>query len=205
MIEFLNEGGAFMYIILAVSVVAVAIMIEKFYLLYFFYKPKQTFFDDVIKYVRQGDFSAAKLLCSGTNHPLAKIVAIILQNYNYSKEAMESEINKEVQKLMPRIQKHSSYLNMIGNVATLLGLIGTIKGLIVSFTSLQSSSAASKAELLAAGISTAMNTTAFGLIVAIPCIIAYTIIINNETNIMQSYNETLTEIVHIIDFEIMKS
>lgn len=118
---------------------------------------------------------------------------------------MESEISKEVQKLTPRIQKHTNYLHMIGNIATLLGLIGTIKGLIMSFSSLQSSSAASKAELLAAGISTAMNTTAFGLIIAIPCIVAYTILVNMETDIMQKYNETLTEISHIIDFEILKS
>lgn len=203
MIEFIQEGGTFMYIILAVSVVAVAIMIEKFYLLYFFYKPKQTFFDDIVSYVRKGDLPAAKLLCSGTNHPLAKVVAVML-NKNYSKEALESEIGKEIQKLTPRIQKHTNYLHMIGNIATLLGLIGTIQGLIMSFSSLQGSSSASKAELLATGISTAMNTTAFGLIIAIPCIVAYTIITTNETNIMQKYNETLTEIMHIMEFDLFK-
>jgi len=200
MINFLTEGGTFMWIILGASVFAGAIIVEKTIQLKS-YKYKPTFFNDIINYVRQSDFSAAKLLCHGTSHPLAKVISIILKTENFEKVAVESEINKEIQKLIPRIQKHTTYLNMIGNVATLLGLIGTIQGLIASFSSLQGSSSASKAELLAAGISIAMNTTMFGLIVAIPCIVAYTIISNKESDIMQKYNETLTELFHIIEHE----
>lgn len=205
MLEFLNNGGPFMWIIMATSIFAIAIMIEKIYFLFFYYKPKDTFFQDVIKHVRKNDLPAAKLLCSGTSHPLAKVISIILNNYNTSKEAMESEINKEVQKLIPRVQKHTSYLHMIGNVSTLLGLIGTIQGLIISFSSLKGDGAANKSEMLAAGISTAMNTTALGLIIAIPCIIAFTIFVNNETSIMQKYNEIITETVHVLEFETTKS
>ncbi|MBN2693617.1 MotA/TolQ/ExbB proton channel family protein [bacterium] len=201
MLDFIRDGGPFMWVILSTSFFAIAIMFEKIYSIFFYYKPKVTFFNDVLKHVRQKDLAAAKLLCSGTSHPLAKIIAVILNNYNKQKEAMESEIAKEVQKLVPKIQKHTSYLHMIGNVATLLGLIGTIQGLILSFSSLQGSGAANKSEMLASGISTAMNTTALGLVIAIPCIIAFTIFVNNETDIMQKYNEIITETVHVLEFE----
>lgn len=202
MIDFLNEGGTFMWVIMTTSIFALAITVEKIYFLFFYYKPRGTFFKDILKHVKQNDLPAAKLLCSGTNHPLAKVISIILNNHKNSKAAMESEINKEIQKLLPRIQRHTSYLHMIGNVATLLGLIGTIQGLIVSFSSLQGSGAADKSAKLAAGISTAMNTTALGLIIAIPCIVAFTIFVNNETGILQQYNETITEAIHVLDFEI---
>ena len=96
MLEFLNSGGPFMWIIMSTSIFAIAIMIEKIYFLFFYYKPKDTFFNDVIKHVRKNDLPAAKLLCSGTSHPLAKVISVILNNYNTSREAMESEINKEV-------------------------------------------------------------------------------------------------------------
>jgi len=201
MLHFLNSGGPFMWVIMSVSIFAIAIMIEKIYFLFFYYKPSDTFFNDVIKHIRKDDLPAAKLLCSGTSHPLAKVISVILNNYNTSKEAMESEINKEIQKLIPKVQKHTSYLQMIGNVSTLLGLVGTIQGLILSFSSISAKGAANKSEALASGISTAMNTTALGLIIAIPCIIAFTIFVNNETSIMQRYNEIITEIVHIFEFE----
>ena len=87
---------------------------------------------------------------------------------------------------------------MIGNVATLLGLLGTIQGLIQSFSSLAALDAASKATALANGISTAMNTTALGLIVAIPCIVSFTILSNKERAILQKYDEVLSEVIHIV-------
>ncbi len=204
MLKFLNSGGPFMWVIMSVSIFAIAIMIEKIYFLFFYYKPSITFYKDVIKHIRKNDLPAAKLLCSGTSHPLAKVILVILNNFNTSKDAMESEINKEIQKLVPKVQKHTSYLQMIGNVSTLLGLIGTIQGLIISFSSISGKGAANKSEALARGISTAMNTTALGLIIAIPCIVAFTIFVNNETSIMQKYNEIITEIVHIFEFETKK-
>jgi len=87
---------------------------------------------------------------------------------------------------------------MIANVATLVGLLGTIQGLIIAFSSLATADPANKAELLANGISTAMNTTAFGLIVAVPCIIAYTVLSNKENDIIQEYERTINEILHIM-------
>jgi biopolymer transport protein ExbB len=85
---------------------------------------------------------------------------------------------------------------MVGNVATLVGLLGTIQGLVLSFSSLAGADPAKKAELLASGISTAMYTTAFGLIVAIPCIVAFTYLTNVEEELLKGYDEVTSDVMH---------
>ncbi|MEZ4752584.1 MAG: MotA/TolQ/ExbB proton channel family protein [Bdellovibrionota bacterium] len=75
------------------------------------------------------------------------------------------------------------------------------EGLIVSFTSLSTSNSGSKAQILAEGISTAMNTTALGLIVAIPCIIFYTYLTNKENELLGKYEETINEVIHILAYD----
>jgi len=200
MLEFLNSGGIFMYFILATSIIAFAIIVERFISLQYSYQPKEKFFKSLIGYLKRNDFASAQLLCHGTNHPLAQVVSVIFKNKNSDFAAIESAVDIAVQKLIPKIQKRTSYLAMIGNVATLLGLLGTIRGLIISFQSLSSATAETKAELLASGISTAMNTTAFGLMVAIPCIVTFTLLSNKENNILEQYSATLSQVLHLIKF-----
>ena len=151
--------------------------------------------------MKSGDVRTALSLCHKTSHPLARILVPILNNPKQSREAMESAISVEVKKVAPNIQKRTGYLQMIGHVATLVGLLGTIQGLIISFSSLSGVSAAAKAELLATGISTAMNTTAFGLIVAIPCLVCFAALANKETRILQKYEEVIGEVLHALLYE----
>ncbi len=198
MLDFLNEGGAAMWVILAFSVIAIAIMLERFYVLHFSYAHRANFFNAVIRHVKKRDFSTAQVLCHGTAHPLAKILAVVLSGNFQTKEALESALAISTQKIIPNIQKRTHLLQMLGSTSTLIGLLGTIQGLIISFTSLAGANAAAKAELLAKGISTAMNTTAFGLIVAILCIVGHTILSNLESGILQKYDETISEVVHVI-------
>jgi biopolymer transport protein ExbB len=135
------------------------------------------------------------------SHPLSKVLAAILYNSNKGKDAIESASSIEIQKVLPYIQNGTNYINMCANIATLLGLLGTIQGLIESFTSLNGVSGAEKSAILAQGISTAMNTTAFGLVVAIPCVIFYTILTNKEESILKKYDETISEVTHLVVFK----
>lgn len=196
--DFIRDGGPFMYVILGVSVIALALIFEKLYTLNFFYQFDEAFFQSVISLIRSGDLERAYALCYRTNHPLARLIANIVRYRGASKEILQEGVSIEFQKLVPQIQRRSAYVNMMANVSTLLGLLGTIQGLIVSFTSLNTAATASKAELLSRGISTAMNTTALGLVVAIPCIVAYTIITSQENHILLNYEATLNEVVHFI-------
>lgn len=199
--EFFEQGGLFMWGISGLSVFALAIILERYYVLNVSYKFKKAFFESVIRYIQAGELKRAVGLCYRTSHPLAGVIIELLKNYKQDRETMESAASISLQKVVPNIRKRTNYLQMIGNVATLVGLLGTIQGLILSFSSLSSSDAASKAELLADGISTAMNTTAFGLMVAVPCIIFFTVLSTKENAILLKYEETVSEVIHIMAFE----
>jgi biopolymer transport protein ExbB/TolQ len=99
---------------------------------------------------------------------------------------------------LPRYGERLNYLALFANVATLLGLLGTIAGLQVSFSSLASVEAAQKATMLAKGISQAMNTTAFGLIVAVPCMVFYTILNNKQQRLTKELDEAVVKTVNLI-------
>ncbi len=88
--------------------------------------------------------------------------------------------------VVPRLEKRTHYLATFANIATLLGLLGTIIGLIKAFTAVSNADPAEKADLLSASISVAMNTTAFGLMVAIPLLLIYTVLQSKTTSLVDS-------------------
>ena len=88
------------------------------------------------------------------------------------------------------LDKRTGFLAMLGNVATLTGLLGTITGMIKSFAAVSYANPADKAALLAAGISEAMNATAYGLIAAIPALVAYAILANRANNLSEDLNQS---------------
>ena len=88
--------------------------------------------------------------------------------------------------VMPRLEKRTHYLATLANIATLLGLLGTIIGLIKAFTAVAAANPAEKADMLSASISVAMNTTAFGLMVAIPLLLAHTWLSSKTTEVVDS-------------------
>jgi biopolymer transport protein ExbB/TolQ len=103
-----------------------------------------------------------------------------------SREDVEQAMEESLMEVMPRLEKRTHYLSTFANIATLLGLLGTIVGLISAFTAVSSANPADKADLLSASISVAMNTTAFGLIVAIPLLLVHTLLQTKTTEIVDS-------------------
>ena len=197
-VNFFTEGGYFMYAILGVSIFALACIVEKYYSLAGYFQFDDEFFESINQLVRAGDFPRAVAACQRTDHPLCGLFLQIFTYYNQDPNHIEERAAIEFQKLVPIIQKRTSYITMLGNVATLLGLLGTIYGLITSFSSLNAVSASARAEILSRGISTAMNTTAFGLMVAIPCVIAYTMLSSEENSVLQRYEAMINELTHAL-------
>lgn len=198
-VTFLFKQGGFAVVpLLFMSLIAVGIIIERTYLQNRVYGYKKKFFDPILELIRQGNFNQAWKLCQQRRHPLSRIIVIALENSKRSQECMESAVNLELQKVIPAIQKRLPFLQMIGGVATLLGLLGTIQGLIQSFQSL--SSADNQKEALSMGISAAMDTTFYGLLVAIPCVIAFSILSTKQNAILQKYQEIINTVIHYIYF-----
>jgi biopolymer transport protein ExbB len=192
----IRDGGDFMYAILLLGIVGLAFFAERWIKLSLVYSVDHSYFNKIKALSRDGRFKEAAKVSLEKSHPLSGVLAILLKNRKKQKEEIESLGQLEVQKVLPEIIKRTSYINMVGNLATLVGLLGTIDGLIISFSSLGEATGAEKATILANGISTAMNTTAFGLIVAIPCIAAYTYLSALEKDLLLSYDEVSSEIIH---------
>jgi biopolymer transport protein ExbB len=87
---------------------------------------------------------------------------------------------------------------MIGNVATLLGLLGTIVGLIGAFGAVANANPADKAAILASSISEAMNCTAFGLLTAIPALVAYSVLQGRSQHMIEDINESSVAVLNLI-------
>ncbi|MEZ4387293.1 MAG: MotA/TolQ/ExbB proton channel family protein [Candidatus Krumholzibacteriia bacterium] len=173
---FFRTGGPLMWAILSVLAVALAVIAER---LHFFLvvcrEPADALATQTVRHLDRDDARAAlSALASGTS-PIARILRPVVESQEAGAAAADARLAAEEAAIReaPRYGRRIAYLSMLANIATLTGLLGTIFGLQQSFSSLAVADAADKASLLAAGISQAMNTTAFGLIVAIPCLIAY--------------------------------
>ena len=115
----------------------------------------------------------------------------------FTREDVQGGIDEAMTKVIPRVEARLHYLPNLANVATLLGLLGTIIGLIQDFTAVSMADPAQKASLLAQGISVAMNNTAFGLIIAIPTMLAYTFLQSRANRIIESLEEHALRLVNL--------
>ena len=100
--------------------------------------------------------------------------------------------------VLPSLEKRTHYIATFANIATLLGLLGTIIGLIKAFTAVSNADPAQKADLLSASISVAMNTTAFGLMVAIPLLLVYSVLQSKTTTLVDSLEMASVKFVNML-------
>jgi len=181
-----ENGGFFMIPIAVMLIAGTVVIVERFYqLLYVQQSDGPELMKQVQKLLMDNNLEGAVRICSAK--PEAAINQVFKAGLiNSDRPPQEIQEYMEVASLgvLPQLQKRMPYLFTIANVATLLGLLGTIIGLIKTFEAVGAVEGSQKQVLLSAGISTAMNTTAFGLIVAIPCMLAYGFLSNRITHII---------------------
>jgi len=173
-----KEGGGWMYIILVVSIIGLGIIVERFIFLFFKYNINATaFMAQIQKLVMANNIDRAIKLCNAApNAALPKVIKAGLTRANKGEVEIQNAVEEATLEVIPHIQKRTPALQGVANVATLLGLLGTIIGLIEAFAALEFARPDDRQKVLSRGIALAMNTTAFGLIVAIPCIFAHMIL-----------------------------
>jgi biopolymer transport protein ExbB len=176
--EAFRSGGIWMYLILSVSIFAIGITIERFIFLFFKYNINaQAFMAQVQKLVMADNIDRAIKLCNAApSRALPKVIKAGLTRANKGEVEIQNAIEEATLEVVPKVQKRTPALQALANIATLLGLLGTIIGLIEAFEALESATPENRQEMLSKGIALAMNTTAFGLIVAIPTLIAHLIL-----------------------------
>ncbi|MFQ5770724.1 MAG: MotA/TolQ/ExbB proton channel family protein, partial [bacterium] len=188
-----KNGGPFMYVILATLIFGIAIIVERF--IYIAVKNRidtTKFVNKIMQLIHQGSIARAVELCKMSKAALPVITRAGLQEYGNSPKDVQDAFELAAMSEIPKLEKRTHYLAMIANVATLLGLLGTIIGLIQSFQAVAAADSSQKAALLSAGISVAMNTTAFGLIVAIPCMVFHSYIQSKTNTIIDEINENVS-------------
>lgn len=181
-----------MYAILAVGLVAMAIVVERAYMLFFrMTLNKEHFFKNLTSYLFKGDFKGMLLVCDQNPAPLSKVVKSCLLRLvnNGSDSEIQAALDEGALMETPVIEKRIGYLAVLANVSTLFGLLGTVTGLILAFKGVADADPATKAVKLTKGISEAMNTTAFGLVVAIPVLLCYSMIQTKAQQIIDDINE----------------
>lgn len=190
-----------MWAILAVLAFSCAVMAERVIFFYLVCGRKGNLLLSQVAGLLNSDKSreAGELLSRG-RAPLQVLFRTALERFNSGlpideiREGVEEAAIQQV----PRLSQRLNYLSLFANIATLLGLLGTITGLQLSFSSLATVDAAKKAALLATGISQAMITTAFGLIVAVPCMIAYTFLVNKQNQLTKDLDEAVVKFLNYL-------
>lgn len=174
--EAFRDGGVWMYAILGVSIFGIGIMIERLIFLFFKYNINaQAFMAQIQKLVMADNVDRAIKLCNAApSAALPKVIKAGLTRANKGEIEIQNAVEEATLEVIPNIQKRTSSLQAIANIATLLGLLGTIIGMIGAFDALAAAKPDERQKVLSKGIALAMNTTAFGLIVAIPCLISHT-------------------------------
>jgi biopolymer transport protein ExbB/TolQ len=179
--KFFSDGGPFMYVNIASSAIALAIIVERAYSLLFRYSLNAPpFMEQVTKLVMTNNIDRAVKLCGAApNASLARVVRSGLTRANRGELEVAKAVEESILEVTPALSKRIASLWSLANIATLLGLIGTITGLIHTFHSLGAvQDPALKAKLLSNGLSEAMNNTAFGLGIAVTCMIGHLLLTN---------------------------
>lgn len=174
-VGFFQSGGVFMYPIIIVLAFGIAIIIERYTYLSIVGARNRRIWKRVLPLVEAGKYENAWEVVVRSNAAMSKILGYGLQRARAeaSGEQVQMAMEEGMLEFVPRLEKRTHYLATFANIATLLGLLGTIMGLIDAFSAVSGAAPADKANLLSASISVAMNTTAFGLMVAIPLLLAH--------------------------------
>ena len=199
-VRFFQEGGFFMYPIALVMAVGLAVAIERYVYLSRASSTNRKMWDQLMPALQSGKYPQAMSITARSDVAICKILNYGLMRIKSARkrEDIEMAMEEGLMEVVPRLERRTHYLSSFANVATLLGLLGTIIGLIQAFTAVAHAGAAEKAEILASSISVAMNTTAFGLIVAIPLLLVYSVLQSKTTQIVDSLEMAAVKFLNMV-------
>jgi biopolymer transport protein ExbB/TolQ len=198
--EFFVSGGPFMYPIALVSVLGIAIIVERFIFLFFKYNINANqFMAQIQKLVMANNIDRAIKLCNAApSAALPKVIKAGLTRANKGEIEIANAIEEASLEVIPNITKRTPTLQAVSNLATMLGLLGTIMGLIEAFDAVAKAPPDQKTTMLTAAIAIAMNTTGFGLMVAIPVIAAYVFLNNTSKKIIDEIDQYSVKLQNLL-------
>jgi biopolymer transport protein ExbB len=183
MLEFIQKGGPIMYPLLACSVIAVAIIIERLFQLRAVRNRNREAFEIIIPLVEGGLLKQARQTCLRSPGVFTNIIAAALEARKGGREEVKTAILDAGRQEIPHMERHLVFLGTIAAASPLLGLLGTVSGMIKIFQVI-GDLGVGQASALSSGISEAMFTTAFGLAVAIPSLVMHNFLRERAENLI---------------------
>ncbi len=201
LIEAFKTNPIFLIINMIVSVFVVTIIVERaaFQLGRYRVNSKE-FFAQIKKLVAAGNIDRAIKLCDASDYPILQLVKAGLTHANKGPDEIDAALSEKLSELKPAVEKRIGVLWSLANIATLVGLIGTVSGLIRTFASIaaQGLSQADKQRMLSNGIAEAMYNTAFGLGIAVVCMIAHVFLHTRSKNIQHDLDSTSERVFNLL-------
>ena len=187
-VAFFQKGGVFMYPILLVFAVGMAIAVERWAQLNRTRSANHKIWNVLHPVLVKGEFDKARAIVKKDKSTISQMLGMGLarQGVVRRRDDIEIAMEESMMEIIPQLEKRTPYVALLSNIATLLGLLGTIMGLIAAFTAVANANPAEKADLLSASISVAMNTTAFGLMCAIPLLLLHAKLTSTTGQIVDS-------------------
>ncbi|MBW1748477.1 MAG: MotA/TolQ/ExbB proton channel family protein, partial [Deltaproteobacteria bacterium] len=188
MLSFFQKGGVFMYPILFVFLTGMAVAVERWFQLTRIRSLNRKTWNTIYPMLAKGEFDKVKTIANKDKSTISQMLGMGLARQGKVRRRADIEIAMEesMMEIIPRLEKRTPYVALLSNIATLLGLLGTIMGLIEAFTAVANANPAEKADMLSASISVAMNTTAFGLMSAIPLLLCHAKLMTTTGEIVNS-------------------
>ena len=199
MLDFIVKGGVVLWIIMALSVVAVAIIIER--ILYFrrINVDEEKLFLRIKSSVEKGHFDEALAICANNVSPLSGLIRVSIEHRSYPESVQKDVLKDAGNQEIPRLEKNVSALGTIAHVSPLLGLLGTVTGTMKAFGVLGQFGAVSDPAILAKGVSEALITTVGGIVVAVPSVIFYNYLVTKINLILIKMENQVNTLILMIN------
>lgn len=195
-----QTGGIWMYLILSIGILGLGVVIERFVFVFFRYNINaQAFMGQIQKLVMNDQIDRAIKLCNAApSAALPRVIKAGLTSANKGEIEIQNALEEASLEVVPQVLRRTPALQGLANLATLMGLLGTVIGLIESFEALRDAPPDKKQEYLATGIALAMNTTAFGLITAIPLLAAHLMLAGMSKKIVEEIDQYSVKIENLL-------
>ena len=196
--EHFQEGGWGMWPILFLAILTIYIATDRFMYLAKAKVDVDKLMSLLKSQIVSGNIQGAVSTCSASPAPVTKIIAAGLRRAGGSEHDVQQAMDEEALRELPKIEKRTGYLAMLGNLATLAGLLGTITGLIKAFAGVAGVDPSMKATMLSKGISEAMNCTAFGLTTGIIGLAAFAWLNGKTQNALDDVAEVKKNVSNLL-------
>lgn len=192
----IQHGGPVMWLIIFCSIVALLIILERWFHLHRAQINVGELLNGLINVLKKGNILEAISLCEETPGPISHVLrAVILRYAQDDKDLKQAAINASLDEI-PRMERRMNIIATIAYIAPMLGLLGTVLGMIDAFQIIQVNGAFTNAIGLSNAVWKALLTTAAGLCVAIPCNIAYNYLVSRIQTIVTEIDKASSEIIY---------